>query len=136
MNTNINIDQYCKEIKKAMRCSPKDKRIILKNVRSGIEDYLESHPEATTADLYNEFGSPEAYAAEYVASLEGQVLVQSVTKNTRRNRIILITCIAVVAIVTIVSVVLADYIAKYNEETGGPYYYYETIIDGETIPLG
>ena len=135
MNTCMNIDQYCKAVKKALRCSPKGKKIILKSIRSGMEEYLEAHPEATVADLYDEFGSPEAYAAEYVASLDDQVLVQTVTKNTRRNRIILIAAISVVSIVAIVSVALAIYIANYNEDAGGPYYYEESIEEGTTTPL-
>ena len=60
MDNNTVLQQYYKELKKALRISPKGKKLILQSVEADIAEYIEEYPNATLADLESQFGTPEA----------------------------------------------------------------------------
>ncbi len=99
--------KYYKDIKKALRCSPKAKQMILQSVQADVDEYIEANPEATLTDIQNHFGAPNAYAQECIASMDNSEVYRAIKSKNLRNRVWLYTGIAVVLIVAVFAIGIA-----------------------------
>lgn len=60
--------RYYREIRSWLPCTHKQKKQIIEQIQSRVQDYLVQDPNADILVLRAEFGSPQTIAAAYVES--------------------------------------------------------------------
>ncbi len=90
------INQYYRQVKKELAYPFRKRNDMLRSLRSDLDDFLESHPLANTADITAHFGAPEDFAERYFESLRTDEIVDTVRFHTLLRRWV---CAALVVIV-------------------------------------
>ena len=129
MGNNATLQQYCKALRKALRISPKSKKLILQSVEADIAEYMDEHPNAKLADLEAQFGTPAAYARECVASMASDETFQAMQRRRKILRILMWVGIGILTVVLLLALYIAGHLYKYSHDHPGPFYYSETITD-------
>lgn len=83
---------YLDRVAAALPCPRAVKRVLLRQLSEDAENYLADRPDADVAELEAALGSPEAFAEDYLASLDTKKLQATLRRAKRRKRIILICC--------------------------------------------
>ena len=94
---NIAAWRYLWKVGGWLPCSGKLKREIMARIKTVLDDYLNDHPDADSAELSHRFGTPQQIAASYIEEMN----VQDLLKQLRIRRKII--CIVVATALTFVS---------------------------------
>ena len=126
---------YLRRVKAA--CPLALRHRLMTDLENSAVDFLQEHPACTMNDLVRHFGTPEEFAATYVASMEDSERIALYKKHKRQVTlslaagsilILLIVgfCIYVVAN-TDFSPVSYEYTVSYTQKAGEPHANNETI---------
>lgn len=110
---NKDIKKYCSEIKKLLTCSGSVKLAFISELKTGIYEYIEEHPneEITINNIKNRFGTPEDIASSFVSAEDMRRL------NKKAKKYIFYKILSIVLLLAFILTVyiLADVII--NEHT-------------------
>ena len=112
------VDRYCRRVRQFLICRPEIREHILNDLRCDLEEYVESHPEATEDQLIEKFGKPESYAKAYLSTLDDDEFLTQVK--------ILAAAIAVAVAATLIGMILHN-----NQHMGQ--YYTESVVTTDTL---
>ncbi len=110
---NKDIKKYCSEVKKLLACSSSIKLAFISELKTGIYEYIEEHPneKITINDIENRFGTPENIALSFASTEDMQYLRKKAKKYILFKVLSVILLLALLVVVYI----LADVII--NEHT-------------------
>ena len=91
--------QYFRDVKKLLPCSPKEKQRCIDELEADVTAFLEHHPDASLAKIYDSVGSPEVIAESFMSRISPQELSHKVSTKRR-------IAIGVIVIVTLLAVVI------------------------------
>lgn len=74
MKDQTELNRYCKEVRRALKGSPKYKASVQNTLRSDIEAFLAENPDATAQDIRQHFGEPANFARESAAAMDSEEL--------------------------------------------------------------
>lgn len=116
------ISHYLKQVKKS--CPFSFRKVLIKELKNHLFDYLNANPCNTLEDIINHFGSPEKFADEYLLAMD----------ETARKKIIQTTkcfkwscLLATTAIIFTIMVVAFKILCEISETR--VYYYYEYVTE-------
>ncbi|MBQ9780052.1 MAG: hypothetical protein IJW00_03810 [Clostridia bacterium] len=113
------VNEYIKEISKALTCSKDMKTALLHELEQQARE-LESKVQSLTADdLYNEIGSPQ----EIALGFESRADIEAIKKNATKYRKAKIICL-ISSILAVIAVVIAIVIICSNDD-----YYSDTQVN-------
>lgn len=72
--TNKALEQYLKELKKALCCPQPERSRLLPQSKALLENFLEENPEADYEAFVTAFGPPEVFAGEMLDTLDRETL--------------------------------------------------------------
>lgn len=99
--------KYYKQIRNALPCSGKKRKKILQCIQANVTDYLHSHPDATTEDVEQHFGSAQTIASAYLDTEDRDTILN----NLRTRKIIKRSIIAVAAVVILLWGAIVGWVA-------------------------
>ena len=122
MVTKMEVKAYIGAVKKVI-CHVPERRKIAKDLRHEVEIYLEQNEDATMADVYQVFGTPEGIRAALIADMQPEEVAKQInrTKIVRRVAVVTAAIIIVLFVLTMVGIVIYNY----NHQ---PMYVFEEII--------
>lgn len=122
MVTKMEVKAYIGAVKKVLWHVP-NRQKVAKELRQEVEIYLEQNPDATMADVYKFFGSPEAVRAALIADMAPDEVEKQIKRVKIVRRVALVT--AAVIIILFVLTMTGIIVWNYNTE---PIYYTSEII--------
>lgn len=122
MVTKMEVKAYIGAVKKVLWHVP-NRQKVAKELRQEVEIYLEQNPDATMADVYKLFGSPEAVRAALIADMAPD----EVEKQIKRVKIVRRVALVAAAVIIILFVLTMTGIIVWNYNTE-PIYYTSEII--------
>lgn len=122
MVTKMEVKAYIGAVKKVLWHVP-NRQKVAKELRQEVEIYLEQNPDATMADVYKLFGSPEAVRAALIADMAPDEVEKQIKRVKIVRRVALVT--AAVIIILFVLTMTGIIVWNYNTE---PIYYTSEII--------
>lgn len=122
MVTKMEVKAYIGAVKKLLWHVP-NRQKVAKELRQEVEIYLEQNPDATMADVYKLFGSPEAVRAALIADMAPDEVEKQIKRVKIVRRVALVT--AAVIIILFVLTMTGIIVWNYNTE---PIYYTSEII--------
>lgn len=122
MVTKMEVKAYIGAVKKVLWHVP-NRQKVAKELRQEVEIYLEQNPDATMADVYKLFGSPEAVRAALIADMAPDEVEKQIKRVKIVRRVALVT--AAVIIILFVLTITGIIVWNYNTE---PIYYTSEII--------
>ena len=97
MNTAVRA--YQQAVSKRIRCRRKVRKEAHAHLQTAMALFLNEHPEATAADLYDAFGTPD----ELAATMQAELPPEEVTAWKREQRIWkMIVCVFVLLVLLVV----------------------------------
>lgn len=120
-NLNKELKKYYRDIGKALSGS-KEKKAIITQIKSSVNNYLEENQNATISDVVNRIGSPQQIADEYIDNQSNDEIAAKI-KVGKRILIIAISSV-VLALVIYIAFVIASFV--YDMRTTDTYS--ETVI--------
>ena len=121
MVTKMEVKAYIGAVKKVLWHVP-NRQKIARELRQEVEIYLEQNPDATMADVYKLFGSPEAVRAALIADMAPD----EVDKQVKWAKIVRTAALVTAAIIIVLFVLAMAGIIIWN-------YYHEPIFITEQI---
>lgn len=109
-NLNKELNAYYRDISRSLLCSGSEKKKLLDQIKSSVENYLVENPDATIESIIEKIGSPEEISDGYYSNMDGAI----VANRMRIGRKILLSVTLAVAsalmvyIIAIVLVTIAD----------------------------
>ena len=73
MNQTRKMKRYLRQLKKLIPFDYSGRTDLLQTISQRISNYLQEHPDATTADFEEEFGTPEEVADSLLEELSGSM---------------------------------------------------------------
>ena len=122
MVTKMEVRAYIGAVKKVLWHVP-NRQKVAKELHHEVEIYLEQNPDATMADVYKLFGSPEAVRAALIADMAPDEVEKQIKRVKIVRRVALVT--AAVIIILFVLTITGIIVWNYNTE---PIYYTSEII--------
>lgn len=122
MVTKMEVKAYIGAVKKVLWHVP-ERRKIAKELRHEVEIYLEQNADATMAEVYQVFGTPEAIRAALIADMQPDEVEKQINRTKLVRRVALVT--AAVIIILFVLTMTGIIVWNYNTE---PIYYTSEII--------
>ena len=122
MVTKMEVKAYIGAVKKVLWHVP-NRQKVAKELRQEVEIYLEQNPDATMADVYKLFGSPEAVRAALIADMAPD----EVDKQVKWAKIVRTAALVTAAIIIVLFVLAMAGIIIWNYNTE-PIYYTSEII--------
>ena len=102
-NTNDSIIKHY--IKKVTKLIPSTYRSRLQTeLHSSITECFHDTPELTVSMLYERFGTPEAFATEYLSSMDGEELQATLARSKKQKRILTIALIVLLLLLFLISI--------------------------------
>ncbi|MEE0928969.1 MAG: hypothetical protein UIG59_07225 [Acutalibacteraceae bacterium] len=124
MNDNV-IKRYLKTALK--KCPSAYRKRISGNLSDSLFEFVEENPAVNEEALVENFGPPERYAEEYIASLDDEEKVRLLAKNTFIMRAITITiAIGLIILAVGTAIIVIDSINSSSN-------YYEVVIGEESV---
>lgn len=107
--------QYRKDIKLMLPIYGKKEKQYLDKLFNGIEDYIEDHPDVTSNQIIDKFGSPKDVAGSYIMSVDQDYLLKNLRKNAIiKKGICLIATILIIFCVSVSSIMYFTYLDAKN----------------------
>lgn len=107
-NLNKELKKYYRDIGKALSGS-KEKKAIITQIKSSVNNYLEENQDATISDVVNRIGSPHQIANEYIDNQSNDEIAAKIKVG---KRILIAVCVVLVAALLIYLLVALDFIYK------------------------
>lgn len=82
---NVDLNRYCREVKKWLPDNGLKKRRILRGIRNQVEQFQKDHPDADYAAITARFGEPQHIAASALDEMDCTAVLKSLNI---RNRIV------------------------------------------------
>lgn len=103
---NKDIKKYCSEIKKLLTCSGSVKLAFISELKTGIYEYIEEHPneEITINNIKNRFGTPKDIASSFASADD----IQHLHKKAKR-----FIFYKILSVVLLLALILTVYILEY-----------------------
>ena len=122
MVTKMEMKAYLNAVKKGLRFVP-GRRQAVKELQHELENYLAEKKNATMADIYAAFGTPEAIGAALTGDLRPEELKKQMDKARQVRNVALVTAgvLVLLFVLTMVGIIAWNY---YTE----PAFYYDKII--------
>lgn len=98
MNTEKEIQRYCRRVSSWLPCCRKEKKEILEKIRISIADYRDQNPGADFPAIEAHFGTPQAIAASYVDMMDTAELLRKL--RIRRRIIAIVLILTAIILVT------------------------------------
>lgn len=95
---NNSLRKYLNAVRSLLPCSYKQKKAILCTIRASTQAYLAEHPQASTKELINQFGSPEQIASAHIDVMDTAELLKRLRIRKRIARIVTILAVAALLI--------------------------------------
>ena len=123
MVTKMEVRAYIGAVKKVLWHVP-NRQKVAKELHHEVEIYLEQNPDATMADVYKLFGSPEAVRAALIADMAPDEVDKQVkwAKIVRTAALVTAAIIIVLFVLTMAGIIIWNY----NHE---PIFITEQIVD-------
>ncbi len=99
-------------------------RRLKKELQGCISERFHSIPELTDSMIYERFGTPESFAADYLSGMDAEELQTTLARSKKHKRILTIALIALLLLLIPISI----WICSEGERHRG-YYSSEKIID-------
>lgn len=90
------LKKYYREISMWLPCSCKEKKRILQNIKTNMNDYLINNPEASIRDIENRFGSAKMIASSCIDITDRNNILQSLRIRRIIKRFILTITAAII----------------------------------------
>ncbi len=120
---NSAIKRYVKAALK--KCPSAYRKRLSANLSDSLFEFVEGNPAADEKILIENFGPPERYAEEYIASLDDEEKIRILTKNTFIKQAITITiAIGLIILAVGTTIIVIDSINSSSN-------YYEIVIGDE-----
>ncbi len=100
---------------------PKTKYKILRQLHSGVDEYINRNPDCTRGDIEAHFGKPESVAEQYAALVDADC-----KKRIKIFKIMKISVLTVLSVLLIYA--LSVCIAVFMSVNESPSYYYEILL--------
>lgn len=125
--TKKELTRYYRNIQHALQGKRNVKKKILTDFKCSVEAYIENNPKTDITEIIEHFGTPQAIAEEFAASMGIDY-----HKRVKQNKIFksIIVCVAIMILV-FVGVILGIIIKEHNHNAA--YYYEITITDNGEI---
>lgn len=122
MVTKMGVKAYIGAVKKVLWHVP-ERRKIAKELRHEVEVYLEQNADATMAEVYQVFGTPEAIRAALIADMQPDEVEKQINRTRLVRRVAVVTAAVIIAlfVLTMVGIIVWNY----NTE---PVYYYDRLL--------
>ena len=78
MNQTRKMKRYLRQLKKLIPFDYSGRTDLLQTISQRISNYLQEHPDATTADFEEEFGTPEEVADSLLEELSGSKPISTI----------------------------------------------------------
>lgn len=119
---------YYKQIEKSLVGSSEEKKKVINHLQRDISDYIAEKPDYQFEDIVSQFGTAEAFAAEYLYGMDDQEITGRIAKTKKLKKWIILAAIAVVAVIAIGVAAIA------LENSRSVIYYREDgIVDNEIV---
>ena len=105
--------EYIGAVKKVLWHVP-NRQKIARELRQEVEIYLEQNPDATMADVYKLFGSPEAVRAALIADMAPDEVDKQINRTKLVRRVALLTAAVIIALFVLTMVGITVYNANMN----------------------
>ena len=104
-NLNKELKNYYSELGKSLSCDSKKKKMITARLKSDVECYLLTNPEATFDDIIKKFGSPQEMIEQYYDDEMAEQLAKTLSKGKKIALVVAVaaTLLVIVLVCTIVS---------------------------------
>ena len=112
MVTKMEVRAYIGAVKKVLWHVP-NRQKVAKELHHEVEIYLEQNPDATMADVYKLFGTPEAVRAALIAD----IAPDEVDKQIKRAKIVRTAALVTAAIIIVLFVLAMAGIIIWNYYT-------------------
>lgn len=112
MVTKMEVKAYIGAVKKVLWHVP-NRQKVAKELHHEVEIYLEQNPDATMADVYKLFGTPEAVRAALIADMAPD----EVDKQIKRAKIVRTAALVTAAIIIVLFVLTMAGIIIWNYYT-------------------
>ena len=110
MVTKMEVKAYIGAVKKVLWHVP-NRQKVAKELRQEVEIYLEQNPDATMADVYKLFGSPEAVRAALIADMAPDEVDKQVkwAKIVRTAALVTAAIIIVLFVLAMAGIIIWNY---------------------------
>lgn len=122
MVTKMEVKAYIGAVKKVLWHVPKRQKIA-KELRNEVEIYLEQNVDATMAEVYQVFGTPEAVRAALIADMAPDEVEKQINRTKLVRRVVVVTAAVIIALFALTMVGITVYNANMN-----PGYYFIDLI--------
>lgn len=113
MVTKMEVKAYIGAVKKVLWHVP-ERRRIAKELRHEVEIYLEQNADATMAEVYQVFGTPEAIRAALIADMQPDEVEKQINRTKLVRRVALLTAAVIIALFVLTMVGITVYNANMN----------------------
>jgi hypothetical protein len=125
---------YFKEIKTSIPCTGAQKRKYLKELEFSIQEYQASHPQASLADIEQQFGTAEEISEAFLA----EESLQRFQKQNRKCVKLGVTCVLVVlfmgVFVSALNFITHRYYSSINGSTAEVIVKADEFSEGKALP--
>ena len=110
MVTKMEVKAYIGAVKKVLWHMP-ERRKIAKELRGEVEVYLEQNPDATMAEVYQVFGTPEAIRGALIADMQPDVVDKKIkwAKFMRSTAVVTAVILVVLFVLFMVGITIYNY---------------------------
>lgn len=110
MVTKMEVKAYIGAVKKVLWHVP-ERRRIAKELRNEVEIYLEQNADATMAEVYQVFGTPEAIRAALIADMQPDEVEKQINRTRLVRRVAVVTAAVIIAlfVLTMVGIIVWNY---------------------------
>ena len=113
MVTKMEVKAYIGAVKKVLWHVP-NRQKVAKELHHEVEIYLEQNPDATMADVYKLFGTPEAVRAALIADMAPDEVDKQIkrAKIVRTAALVTAAIIIVLFVLTMAGIIIWNYYAQ------------------------
>ena len=110
MVTKMEVKAYIGAVKKVLWHVP-NRQKVAKELHHEVEIYLEQNPDATMADVYKLFGTPEAVRAALIADMAPDEVDKQIkrAKIVRTAALVTAAIIIVLFVLTMAGIIIGNY---------------------------
>lgn len=119
----LDLNKYFSSVRRQLPCTRKQKKALLRRLRTGVQTFLLERPDATMSEIEKRFGTPQQIAATYITEMEPQEISQKL--KTKR---VIVSVVAVAIAVAVISWSVVVIHALINEDKSANGSFSESII--------
>ena len=116
MKNSKALKRYYRQIRSWLPVSIRQKKQIIRDLRSSIDAFLDAHPQADLQEIQAHFGTPSVIAAAYVDNTDTATLLRDLRV---RRRIFAAVIAGVLIFLFVATTVITWEIVEYSAELNG-----------------